>query len=131
MTLQQRIDKAMDLRAKGYNCAQSVIMVFDDKIPMDSSMATRVCAALGSGIGIGELCGVANAMAIAVGTGFSDAPEDKVPAMKSAKCLLQEFASENKGHLRCADLKGKEGIKPCNELIAQGIKILHDYYENL
>lgn len=131
MTLQQRIDKAMELRAKGYNCAQSVIMVFDDKTGIDPSLAARVTSALGSGVGCGELCGAANAMALCVGMNFSDNPADKAAAMKDARSLLEKFSSENKNRLRCADLKGKEGIRPCNDLIIQCISLLHEYYENL
>ncbi|MDE7381053.1 MAG: C-GCAxxG-C-C family protein [Muribaculaceae bacterium] len=128
MTLQQRLEKAADLRSKGYNCAQSVLMVFDDKTGLSPSEAARLCSALGSGAGCGELCGVPNAMAIAVGYTFSDNPADKVHAMKTARQLIDIFASGNKGRLRCADLKGKEGIRPCNDLIAQGIEILHNHF---
>lgn len=127
MTLQERIDKAMELRRQGYNCAQAVIMVFPDMTGLDAETAARITSALGSGVGgQKEMCGVANAMAMCVGMRHGAAPEDKVAAMKDAGELCQVFREGNDGRINCRDLKGQEGIRPCNALIAQAIEILHN-----
>lgn len=129
-TKEERLERARLLREQGYNCAQSVIMVFDDVTGLDEALAARITSGLGSGVASGELCGVANAMALAQGTRQSAEAKGKAASAKVSRRLLDEFASRNDGRLRCADLKGKPGIRPCNELVLQGVEILHDYFRD-
>lgn len=128
-TLPQRKEKALTLRAAGYNCAQSVLMAFGDITGLSDSEAARICNALGSGVAAtGEICGVPNAMAITIGLIHTDNPTEKVASAKEARQLIETFAKLNKGRLRCIDLKGKEDIRPCDQLILQGIEILHTHF---
>ena len=130
MTIQERIDKAMELRRQGYNCAQAVILVFPDLTNLNDETAAKISSGLGTGTGgIGELCGAANGMALCAGMRHGAAPEDKVAAMKDVGALCRQFAEGNQGRIRCCELKGKEGIRPCNDLIAQAITILHNSME--
>lgn len=127
MTLQERIDKAMELRRQGYNCAQAVIMVFPDLTGLEPELAARITSALGTGVGgQREMCGAANAMALCVGMRHGARPEDKTAAMKDAGSLCERFRTENEGRINCRDLKGQPGIRPCNDLIARAIGILHE-----
>ena len=72
----------------------------------------------------GEICGVANAMAVSEGLILSNpAPDGKLKAMPTARKLLQKFSDSCGGCITCHDLKGKCG-KSCDELIAEGIRIL-------
>lgn len=130
-TAEQRKKEALSLREQGYNCAQSVIMVFDDLTGLDAELAARLTSGLGAGCGgTRELCGVVNAMAITQGLFQSSLPAGKALSMKEAGTLAETFASENQGRLRCADLKGKPGIRSCNDLVIQGVEILHEYFKN-
>lgn len=127
MTLQERKTLALDLRRQGYNCAQAVIMAFPDVTGLDADTAARLSAALGSGVGGSrEICGAINAAAIVEGFRHGSAPADKVPAMKGAGALVERFAALNGGAVRCADLKGVPGKRPCDELVTQAVEILHD-----
>lgn len=129
MTKEERIQKAMELRAQGYNCAQSVVLAFPDKTGIDMDTAARCCNALGTGVAAsGEICGVANGIAIAVGLTLTSHPSEKVHATKLVRPLLGKFSELNGQRVRCSDLKGKEGVRPCNELIAQGISLLDDFF---
>lgn len=131
MTLQERIDKAMDLRKQGYNCAQAVAMVFPDLTGLDDDLMAKLTCALGTGVGgQKEICGAANGMAICAGMRHGSAPQDKTAAMQDAGRLITRFRKENGGRVNCRDLKGVEGIRPCNDLIAQAITILHESMEN-
>ena len=130
MTLEERYKVALDLRKKGYNCSQAVLLAFPDKVEMDPELVAKLTSGLGSGVGgSGELCGVICAMALGQGLCQSAAPEGKSASAKTARSLMDEFASENQGRVRCKDLKGKEGIRPCNDLVLLGVKILHEYFE--
>lgn len=129
MTLEERLNLMYDLRRQGYNCTQSLVMCFPDITGLDSDTAARITSAMGSGIGgLGEICGAANGIAFVAGSRFTSDPADKASAAKEARELCTQFADDNGGRIRCRDLKGKEGIRPCNELIARAIEILHNKY---
>lgn len=130
-TLEERKKIALHLRHKGYNCAQCVILAFEDVTGLDNEIATKITSGLGSGVGATrELCGVINAMALTQGMLQSSDPAAKGISSKVAGNLARQFASLNKDRMRCADLKGKEGIRPCEELILQGVEILHNHFQN-
>ena len=122
-------EDARQLRARGYNCAQCVLMAFDDVTGLDRSLAARLASGLGAGVGAkGEICGVVNAMAIAQGLDKGTEPSDKVASMKCAGALASKFAGCTHGNLRCADLKAKGNAMTCDELIIKGVEILHAHY---
>ncbi|MBD5357507.1 MAG: C_GCAxxG_C_C family protein [Bacteroides sp.] len=126
MTTEQRIEKGLTLRKQGYNCAQSVVMAFTDVTGLDDDTSAKISASLGGGVTLGEICGVANGIAIVEGLITNDPSGDgKKKAMPATKRLLTEFSSPFGGCITCRDLKEKCG-KSCEELIAQGIKILAD-----
>lgn len=128
MTKEERIEKANALRAQGYNCAQAVLMCFEDKTGIPENLAASLSSALGSGVAAtGEICGVANAIAIAVGATYDAAPENKAKASKEAREVVDRFACENGNCLRCVDLKGKG--RTCNALVAQGVELLHNHFD--
>lgn len=125
-------DKALELRGKGYNCAQCVLMALAPKVGIDDETAARICSGLGSGVGgSGQICGAANALAMAESCLHGTAPTDKVEAMKAVRKLIDRFSAENGDRINCCDLKGKEGIRPCNELIAQAVEIFGDAHPEL
>ncbi|MCM1291892.1 MAG: C-GCAxxG-C-C family protein [Prevotella sp.] len=126
MTLDERKDMAMSLRLQGYNCAQSVLLAFADVLPVKRDSLAALSAPLGAGVACGEICGVPNAMAIAIGLYLNNSsPKGKIDGMKRVKPLLNIFAEAN-GDIRCADLKGVPGKAPCDQLILQGVEILHN-----
>lgn len=132
ISTEERQRKAAALRKQGYNCAQCVLMAFNDVTGLDDSLAARLASALGSGVGAhGEICGVANAMAIIEGTLHGPEASEKVPASKGARAVCQRFIDENEGRIRCRDLKSQPGVRPCDELIAQGIAIFNEHLEEI
>ncbi len=131
MTLEERKNISRNLRLQGYNCAQSVLLAFEDKTGMDAATAAKISSGLGSGFGTGEICGVISGMALAQGMTQDADPKSKMKSAKTAASLAREFANLNQGRMRCCELKGKEGIRPCNELVEQGVEILHNYFESL
>lgn len=127
--LDTRKARALELRRQGYNCAQSVLMVFDDITGLDEATAVRLASGLGTGVGGSkELCGVANAMAIAQGFQMPATAEAKVASMHRAADLLVKFKDFTKGRVRCDELKFKENPIPCNDLILKGIELLHNFF---
>lgn len=131
MTLEQRIAKARELRAAGFNCATSVTACFPDVTGLDEAMMIKATNALGTGIaGTREICGAAAGMAIAEGFRFPADASAKGLASKSANALLKKFAEANNGCIRCAQLKDMQAqggnARSCNQLVEQCVEILHN-----
>nr|MDO8135582.1 C-GCAxxG-C-C family protein [Candidatus Njordarchaeum guaymaensis] len=117
----------------GYNCAESVLLVFLDKwgqyfrLGVTSSAAT----AFGGGMGrMGHICGALSGGLIVIGlaVGRTDAKDDegKQKAYGAARDLLQRF-KERWGTLTCreltqCDLSTPEGLSKYRELKLQETK---------
>lgn len=124
-TLEQRIDRARRLHAQGYNCSQCVVMVFDDVHGLDADTAARTAAGLGRGIGgCMQACGTVTGMAIVSGLISYKVPSDKQRLYADVRGMADEFKTIN-GSMVCGELL-KPGRKPCMELIADAITILHN-----
>lgn len=130
MTPEERKREAARLHAAGYNCAQSVVMVFPDKTGVDASIAARAAAALGAGVTFGDTCGVITGMAIAAGLHGNGSPERKAQTYKEVRQLTQKFRDLNSGCSLCRQLKALPGGSPCPTLIDQGVEILVNYFSS-
>ncbi len=122
--LNQRIERALDLRAQGYNCAQCVAMVYDDVTGLDPDLLARTTAGLGTGVGgLREVCGAVSAMAIVDSLTGYGSPADKPALYSTVSSDGEKFRSLN-GSLVCRELK-RPGGKPCPQLIADAVTILY------
>lgn len=130
MTLDERKNKALDLRRQGFNCSQSVLLAFADITNLSAQDAARLSIGFGGGFGgQGEVCGVVSAMTIVAGYASQGSPEDKRTVYPHICRLCKEF-EDNNGSLLCRVLKN-EKKKSCNELILNGIEILYKDISNL
>jgi C_GCAxxG_C_C family probable redox protein len=122
-TLDERITRARQLHKEGYNCAQCVVMVFDDIYDLDTDTAAKVSAGMGGGVGgQRQVCGTVSGMAMTLGLVQYASPADKATTYQAAKDCSNEFTSLN-GSIVCSDLL-KPGRKPCIELIVDAITII-------
>ncbi|MEE0975562.1 MAG: C-GCAxxG-C-C family (seleno)protein, partial [Muribaculaceae bacterium] len=77
-TLDERISRARQLHKEGYNCAQCVVMVFDDIYDLDTDTAAKVSAGMGGGVGgQRQVCGTVSGMAMTLGLVQYASPADK------------------------------------------------------
>lgn len=119
VTLEERIDNALELRRHGYNCAQCVAMSFDPGLEV-------VTAGLGTGVGAtGHICGCCSAMAIVTSLKSYQGPAGKPALYAGVRECMDRFAALNEGDTDCRDLR-RPGRKPCVDLIKDAIKILHE-----
>ncbi|MBP5547802.1 MAG: C_GCAxxG_C_C family protein [Bacteroidales bacterium] len=116
MTKEERKEKAMALHKQGCNCCQSVVLAYDDKLPIKPEQAMNVAAPFGRGLaGCREVCGCVSGMAMVCGlTGHTD----------QTRTLIEKFRSEN-GDIVCGRLLQK-GKKPCNELVGYSAGLLSE-----
>lgn len=122
-TLDERITRARQLHKEGYNCAQCVVMVFDDIYDLDTDTAAKVSAGMGGGVGgQRQVCGTVSGMAMTLGLVQYASPADKATTYQAVKDCSNEFTSLN-GTIVCSELL-KPGRKPCIELIVDAITII-------
>jgi C_GCAxxG_C_C family probable redox protein len=102
--------KAMKYFKEGYNCAQSVVAAFCDKLSIDFETAIKLSSSFGGGMGrLREVCGAVSGMFIVVGILYGyDNPVNKKAKTEHYKLILDlaaEFEKQN-GSIICRELLG-------------------------
>lgn len=132
-----RITKAKELFHYGYNCAQSVVLAYEDVVRVDKNTLIKMSAPFGGGIGrLREVCGAVSGgvMVLSLLTGLDTlVPEEK----NRLYALEREFAERFKdkvGSYICSDLIKKHphsdthnSNKPaCKELVGIAVEIIEE-----
>ena len=148
--LDERVVRAVDNFMQGYGCCQSVVAAFSDLYGLDETMAKRIAAGFGGGVGrLRMMCGAVSGIVILVGldcgqTEGSDR-EGKSACYKVVQELLAQSQSEN-GSLICAEILGLKGhekaqcsyvasprtaeyykTRPCAAKVESAARIFADY----
>ena len=139
--------KAMNLFKEGYNCAQAVLLAFEDKYDMDGNTALMISSSFGGGMGrLREVCGAVSGMFMVTGLiyGYNEASdqEGKKDLYKIIQLLAKEFESRT-GSIVCRELLGLGSGKdkptpekrteeyykkrPCVELVGLAAAIMEQY----
>ena len=111
--LDKRVARAVDNFMAGYGCCQSVVAAFSDLYGLDETMAKRIAAGFGGGVGrMRMMCGAVSGIVMLVGldcgqTEGSDR-EGKSACYKVVQELLAQSQAEN-GSLICAEILGLKG----------------------
>ncbi len=145
--MKSRRETAMELFLQGYTCAQSVVIAFEDILPLDRKMLARVSSSFGGGMGrLREVCGTVSGMFIVIGIlqGFdTDMPgEAKAAHYAKVQELAHRFEAKN-GSIVCRELLGLDvkreapvpeertaeyyKKRPCKELVGSAAEILEGY----
>ncbi len=111
--LEDRIQHAVELFMSGYGCSQSVVAAFADLYGLDDTMAKRIAAGFGGGVGrMRMMCGTVSGLVILVGLDCGqtegDDREGKAACYKVVQELLETFRQRN-GSIICAELLGLNG----------------------
>ena len=116
--LDERVNRAVDNFMAGYGCCQAVVAAFADLYGVDDTLAKRLAAGFGGGVGrMRMMCGAVSGIVILVGldcgqTEGSDR-EGKSACYKVVQELLNRWKEEN-GSLICAELLGLKGYEKAN-----------------
>lgn len=100
--------KARSLFEQGYNCAQSVLLAFDDVTGMDTKTAAMLSSSFGGGMGrLREVCGAVSGMFMVAGIfcGYCDpkAKDEKADHYALIQTLANDFKEKN-GSFICREL---------------------------
>lgn len=113
--LEARVQRAVDNFMQGYGCCQSVVAAFADLYNLDDTMAKRIAAGFGGGVGrMRMMCGAVSGIVMLVGLdcGQTDGAdrEGKSMCYKVVQELLNDSKAQN-GSLICAELLGLKGYE--------------------
>ena len=153
LELEERVQRAVDNFMAGYGCCQSVVAAFADLYGLDDTLAKKVAAGFGGGVGrMRMMCGAASGIVMLVGldcgqTEGSDR-EGKSACYKVVQELLAKSKEEN-GSLICAEILGLKGYekatssyqasartaeyyktRPCADKVERAARIFANYLKN-
>lgn len=110
--VQERVERAQNYFKAGYNCAQAVVMAFDDVMQMSPEALARLAAPFGGGMGrMREVCGTVSGMAFLAGAISPSADPSNLAERKENYALVQKFADsfrQENGDIVCRRLLGLE-----------------------
>lgn len=109
----ERCRMANEWHDRGFNCAQSVLAAFADRIGMPAQELMSLAGGFGAGTGTGELCGAVSGAVMALGLMTPVDMEQPVASKKRTLELSKEFQKRFSGvfnGLRCGDLIQKKYV---------------------
>ena len=123
--LDERVNRAVDNFMAGYGYCQSVVAAFSDLYGLNDTLAKKIAAGFGGGVGrLRMMCGAVSGIVMLVGldcgqTEGSDS-EGKSACYKVVQDLLAQFKAEN-GSLICAEILGIKGYEkaPCSYVASE------------
>ena len=145
-----RVERAQAYFKAGYNCAQAVVMAFDDVMQMSPDELARLAAPFGGGMGrMREVCGTVSGMAFLAGAIKPSADPRNLEERKENYALVQLFADkfrEENGDIVCRRLLGLEPVveraetampsertpeyyrkRPCSEYVGCAARIVAEH----
>lgn len=152
INVEERVERARGYFTAGYNCAQAVVMAFDDVMAMTVVDLALLAAPFGGGMGrMREVCGTVSSMALLAGRICPSADPKNLEERKHNYALVQHFAESfrrENGDIVCRRLLGLEPIvegketampserteeyyrkRPCVEYVGCAARIVAEYLE--
>lgn len=131
-----RSEKALELKANGYNCAQAVACAFADKTDFDEKTLCRLATGFGAGGGnmqgtCGALSGAYLLTSIILGNAYKGDPMAKGKIMAANREIAKQFYEKNSSII-CKNLKGLESgkvLRSCDGCVEDAAAILERYLE--
>ena len=150
VNVDERVERAQAYFKAGYNCAQAVVMAFDDVMQMSPDELARLAAPFGGGMGrMREVCGTVSGMTFLAGAIKPSTNPSNLEERKENYALVQLFADkfrEENGDIVCRRLLGLEPIaeraetampsertpeyyrkRPCSEYVGCAARIVAEY----
>ena len=107
------MQRAVDFFMQGYNCSQAVVAAFADMYGLDETMAKRIAAGFGGGVGrMRMMCGAVSGIVMLVGLEFGQEEGDDREGKSACYKVVQELLAKSKeqnGSIICAEILGLKG----------------------
>ncbi len=140
-----RKEIAMKNFEKGYNCAQAVVLAFEDMLSIDKNTLAMLSSSFGGGMGrLREVCGTVTGMFMVAGMLYGYDGSEGNTAKSAHYARIRELADkfkEQNGSIICRELLGISDTKmpngqvkakkaPCKELVGMATEIMEEYIKN-
>lgn len=117
------MERVIQFREEGYNCAESVLKAFNEDTGLD--IPVSIASPFGGGMSVGSTCGAVTGTLMAIGAlKGRNTSEEKNNTRTLAKEIITQV-KEKYGTLECIELK-KNGVT-CVEIIEYAYSLLKDY----
>lgn len=130
--MESKIEQAVALHQKGYNCAQAIVCTYAEQFGVDIETAYKLSEGFGLGMGMMGTCGALSGGLMVAGlknSAGTQAPgATKGATYKIDRAMAQAFEQAT-GSLLCAELKGRDTGTPlcsCEECIRCGARIVEE-----
>ena len=151
--LDTRVARAVDYFMQGYGCCQSVVAAFADIYGLDETLAKKIAAGFGGGVGrMRMMCGAVSGIVMLTGLDWGQTEgsdrEGKSACYKVVQDLLAKSREQN-GSIVCAEILGIKGYekahssyvasertaeyyktRPCAAKVESAARIFADYLKN-
>ena len=121
MDLKERAEKAVELKATGYNCAQAVSIALADETGLTEEQLRQIAAGFGAGMGnLEATCGALVGAVMIAGM-----KTEGKGTIKPAR-MIQETFKERCGAIKCKDLKTSTDGKPlcsCEDCVRNAVLV--------
>ncbi len=118
-------ERAVEFKNSGYNCAQAVLIAFQEETGLSEDVLKRLGAGFAGGMGCMEgTCGALVAAEMVLGLKKYDGS----PLIKPARELHQAFA-EKCGDTICKDLKGEDTglvLCSCDDCVRNAVELVEN-----
>ena len=143
MMKRERCEIAAACHSKGINCAQSVLMAFQDMTGLTEKQSLAIASGFGGGMRCGGICGSISGAVVVLGCQY---PAMDAETKKRSTMLTKEFQSrflKQFGALNCRELLAEKDLRGtpmaeelmhdnhCGLMIVSAVELLHDYLEEL
>ena len=115
-----RVERAVQLKCNGANCAQSIACAFAEDLNIDEKVIYKISEGFGGGLGCAEghcgaLSGAVNVAGLNNSDGdFENPGKTKASTMKISRETTKDF-EDKVGAIKCYDIKhGNEGKELCS-----------------
>lgn len=138
----RKSENAVGEFSKGLNCAQAVLLAFNDELNLNRELAIKIASGFGSGMCQGEACGAVSGAIMVLnlkyGNSTAEDRESKDKIFEKVREFSKEFKNIN-GSIVCKNLLGcnlnQEGMREyarnkglfkeiCPKLIKDAVEIL-------
>ena len=125
--LEKKLQRAKDLHAQGFNCAQAVGVPFAEELGMPEELAIKALEGFGAGMGNREqACGALSGAIFVAGLKNADGKSAVTKADTYAlSAKLCEAFEKKCGAIPCKTIKAEKKTT-CNACIECGVRLAYD-----
>lgn len=116
--MESRVEQAIALHRKGYNCAQAIVCTYADLFGIDKQTAYKMSEGFGLGMGMMEICGALTGGLMIAGlknSSGTESPGATKGATYKIDRIMGEAFEQATGSLLCSEIKGRDtGMPLCS-----------------